>query len=188
LGDKSVLRIGFLGRLVAQKNLGYLLEVFQVLTRMLQPEYRCELHLFGDGDERSALERESAKMNLSGVYFHGEVARADVGQAIDSCDFFLNTSTTEGQCLAALEVLARGRPMVVTPVGALPDVLREAELGALAPLGDAPTFAKVVASTARDLSAGRYTPESVAAVFRAKYDYESIRQRYLDLLADVITD
>jgi len=92
--------------------------------------------------------------------------RSEVAQAIDTCDIFLNTSLTEGQCLVALEVLSRGRPLIATPVGALPEVLRQRELGRLAPLGDPGAFAAAVIEVADAIRAGRMTPQSVAVAFK----------------------
>jgi glycosyltransferase involved in cell wall biosynthesis len=183
----GVIRLGFLGRMVAQKNLGYLLEIYRMLTQNLERKGRYELHLFGDGNERETLERTCAELSLKGVTFHGETPRAEVAAAIDSCDIFLNTSVAEGQCLVALEVLSRGRPLVATPVGALPEVVRERELGRLAPLGNAEAFAATIMEVAKDLEDGKTTPEAVVATFRARYDRAEIVRRYLDLLAEVIS-
>ncbi|HEV3271718.1 MAG TPA: glycosyltransferase [Candidatus Methylacidiphilales bacterium] len=181
-GDGTI-RLGFLGRMAAQKNLGYLLEIYQVLTQKLRGDNRYELHLFGDGGQHQELKQRCADLALQNVVFHGETPRSEVARAIDSCDIFLNTSLTEGQCLAALEVLSRGRPLIATPVGALPEVLRDDELGRLAPLDDASAFAAAVVEVAHAIRVGRMTPQSVAAAFKARYDYESILKRYLDLLA-----
>ena len=183
--DGSLIRLGFLGRLVAQKNLGYLLEIYQRLVEISGDEFRFELHLFGDGAERAQLEAVTAKRALSGVIFHGDVPREKTPAAIDTCDLFLNTSRTEGQCLAALEILGRGRPLVATPVGALPEVLAQPALGRLAPLDDAPAFAASVLEIVREIRAGHLTPSSVATAFARQYDYRNVLQRYLDLLADV---
>jgi glycosyltransferase involved in cell wall biosynthesis len=183
-GDRIV-RLGFLGRMVEQKNLDYLLEIYRVLTQEGNKQTHYELHLFGDGDERKELERRSVDLGLSGVFFHGETPREEVIGVIDSCDLFLNTSTTEGQCLVALEVLSRGRPLVATAVGALPEVLRQRELGRLAPLGKAEAFAALLLEVVDAIRNGQMTPDSIVTAFRARYDYDSILKRYLALLADV---
>jgi glycosyltransferase involved in cell wall biosynthesis len=184
-GD-GVIRLGFLGRMAAQKNLGYLLEIYQILTHKVEPKSRYELHLFGDGSERKKLEQTCAELSLQSVIFHGNVPRSEVARAIDSCDAFLNTSLTEGQCLVALEVLSRGRPLIATPVGALPEVLRQRELGRLAPLGDAAAFAAAVVEVVQSIRVGQTTPASVVAAFRTRYDRADIVQRYLNLLAESI--
>ncbi len=184
--EPGLFRLGFLGRLAAQKNVRYLLDVYRQLA-LGQGGLRYELHLFGDGEQREELERRRAELGLSGVTFHGMIPRAEVARAIDSCDLFLNTSVTEGQCLVALEVLSRGRPLVATPVGALPEILREAELGRLAPLDDPAAYANTVAEVARRISDGAITPESVVTSFRRRYDHAAIVNRYLDLLASELT-
>jgi glycosyltransferase involved in cell wall biosynthesis len=130
------------------------------------------------------LERTCAALSWQNVVFHGETPRAGVARAIDSCDIFLNTSLTEGQCLVALEVLSRGRPLVATPVGALPEVLRQSELGRLAPLDDPKAFATAVREIIEAIQASRITPASVVAAFRIRYDRAEIVKRYLNLLAE----
>ena len=181
-GD-GVFRLGFLGRLVKQKNLGYLLDVFRVLTR--NAPTRFELHLFGDGALRAGLQQKCSDLALQNVTFHGEVARDEVARAIDSCDLFLNTSLTEGQCIVALEVLSRGRPLIATPVGALPEVLGQKELGRLAPLDDAETFAARVKEVVDEILHGSITPHSVVRAFRVRYDHDEVVNRYLALLASL---
>jgi glycosyltransferase involved in cell wall biosynthesis len=156
---------------------------------VLDRENRYELHLFGDGGQRAELEKACVQMALRDVFFHGETPRAEVAKAIDSCDLFLNTSTTEGQCIAALEILSRGRPLVATPVGALPEVLVDPALGRVAPLGDPKSFAVVVSAVAQAIRARNMTPGSVAAAFQTRYDHDAIAGRYLDLLRRVaLTD
>jgi glycosyltransferase involved in cell wall biosynthesis len=178
----SLIRIGFLGRLVAQKNLGYLLDVYRALLAM--GDNRYQLHLFGEGSERSELQRRMDDEKLPGITFHGETPRDQVAAAIDSCHLFLNTSTSEGQCLAALEILSRGRPMVATPVGALPEVFCDDALGGLAPLDDAEAFAGKVREIAGFVRQHRISPTSVIAAFSRRYDRDLILARYLSLLAD----
>jgi glycosyltransferase involved in cell wall biosynthesis len=183
----GLIRLGYLGRMAAQKNLRYLLDVYRLLASA-NGEPRFELHLFGDGEERDQLKRRCGELSLPGVTFHGERPRAEIADAIDSCDLFLNTSLVEGQCLVALEVLSRGRPLVATPVGALPEILRQPELGRLAPLDDPAAFANAVAEVARKISDGAITPKSVVAAFRERFDRAAILQRYLDLLAESVGD
>ncbi|HEX4139552.1 MAG TPA: glycosyltransferase [Candidatus Methylacidiphilales bacterium] len=184
-GEPGVIRLGFLGRLEVQKNVRYLLDVYHALVSG-NGGLRYELHLFGDGSQRADLERRCAELALPAVTFHGEMPRADVVRSIDSCDLFLNTSLTEGQCLVALEVLSRGRPLIATPVGALPEVLRQKELGRLAPLDDAPAFARAAVEIARNIADGSITPQSVVRAFRQRFDHDAILQRYLNLLAESV--
>jgi glycosyltransferase involved in cell wall biosynthesis len=186
----GVIRIGFIGRLVPQKNLTYLLTAFAHLCaagemgRAAQRSW--ELHLFGDGDQRQELERVASAIGLQRqVYFHGAILRDSVPAAIDRCHLFAFSSLTEGQCLAALEVLARGRPLVATPVGAFPEILEAPEFGLMAPLDDAPRFARALAQTASALIEGRLTPQAIQSRFGSLICHDRIVQQYVSFFSRV---
>ena len=170
-----ICRLGFLGRFVSQKNLFYLLDIIAALAKDT-----IELHMFGEGDDDMGLRAEVATRGLP-VIFHGAVPRADVPGAIDACDIFLNPSTSEGQCLVALEVLSRGRAFLASGVGAIPQMLARGHFGAILPLEDAPAAATIVQRTIAEWRDGRWTPEAVAADYRRAYRAHDILQTYLDL-------
>ena len=68
------LRLGFLGRLEAQKNLPFLLEVFRAVLSHVS----VDLHLFGTGSEQARLIRQVESCQLTGrVFFHGHVPREE---------------------------------------------------------------------------------------------------------------
>ncbi len=166
---RDPLSIGYLGRLVADKNLPYLLHAFRALLRR-RP---AVLNLYGDGPLGRPLRRLARALGLeSTVRFHGPVAPDRVPAAIDSCSLFAFTSVTEGQCLAALEILARGRRIVATPAGALPEMLADPRLGSIAP-GDSPeSFAQSL------LAAGRRSPEQVQEAYRSRFDRDATIDAY----------
>jgi len=182
------LRLGFLGRLVPQKNLAYLLEAFEQLVTGCAgtcPEpVSWELHLFGDGPTKQALESVVAARGLeSRVHFHGAVPHGAVAGAIDQCHLFAFSSVTEGQCLAALEILSRGRPIVATPVGAFPEFLTAPELGQLAPLDNAAMFAQALHQVGLQLRQGRLTTQTVQQRFFDLFPHDEIIDKYCLLLA-----
>ncbi len=169
------LRIGFLGRLVTQKNLPYLLEAF----RSLSVRRPAILNLYGDGPLRSQLSDLALRLGIqSSVRFCSWLAPADVPAAIDSCSLFAFTSTTEGQCLAALEILARGRPIVATPVGAFPEMLDDPRLGRIASPDSPDDFADSLLALA-DCRPG---PAEVQEVYARRFDRDKIIDGYLSLL------
>lgn len=173
------LRIGFLGRLAAQKNLPYLVRAFSQICG----EQQAELHLFGGGDEKERLLKLAAELNLSDhVRLHGHTIPDEVAAAIDTCDLFAFTSTTEGQCLAALEILARGRTIVATPVGVFPELLREPTFGVLAPADDAAGFASALLSQARKIRYEGAGPDEVQAAYLARFRRNVVLNEYARLL------
>jgi len=186
----SVIRIGFIGRLVPQKNLLYLLKAFAHLptgdsTSRSAPR-SWELHLFGDGDQRPALENAASAFGLhKQICFHGAIPHDAVPAAIDRCHLFAFSSIAEGQCLAALEILARGRPIVATPVGAFPEILIIPELGAIAPLDDAAQFARALAQVGSNLIEGRTKPQAVQGRFDSLLCHDEIVQKYCSFFSQL---
>ena len=171
------LRIGFLGRFAAQKNLPYLLHAFRALL-LRRPAI---LNLYGDGPERNTVSDLAFRLGIqSTVRFCGLLAPADVPAAIDSCSLFAFTSTTEGQCLAALQILARGRPLVATPVGAFPEMLDDPRLGRIAPLERPEDYADALLAVADRQAA----PSEVQHLYASRFDRRRIIDSYISLLSN----
>jgi glycosyltransferase involved in cell wall biosynthesis len=105
------------------------------------------------------------------VRFHGAIPQRAVPAAIDSCHAFAFTSTTEGQCLAALEILARGRPILASSVGALPDILSEPALGSILKDMHPRCYAEALRSV-------------VQSARKKSIDYQHTRDQYAKRVAD----
>lgn len=123
----AVIRAGYLGRLDPAKSPGLLLAAL----RAAGMEERAELHYFGDGPERAALEAEAGRMGLGGrVKFHGVVGRPQ--EALAGMDVLWQPSAVEGFGLVVIEAMASGVPVVSRGVGGVLDVIRDGENGLLA--------------------------------------------------------
>jgi glycosyltransferase involved in cell wall biosynthesis len=97
---------------------------------------------------------------------------------------FAFTSISEGQCLAALEILARGRPVVATPVGAFPEFLSDGLLGTLAAPDQPEEFARSLVTVARQIRENTFTPNGVQAAYRKRFPREQVIQGYVDLISE----
>ena len=109
LPSKESLQIGFLGRLVEDKNVALLLKSFSHLKENSSfiNDIPIKLNLFGDGHLRCQLENLASDLGIKdSVVFHGNIPHNQIQEAIASCHLFVFTSINEGQCLAALEILS----------------------------------------------------------------------------------
>jgi glycosyltransferase involved in cell wall biosynthesis len=183
----GAVQLGFLGRLERAKNLEYMFEIMGALQAA--SPLRFELQVFGTGTELSRLDGIVARSEfLKGrVRFRGPVDGEAKQRAIDSCEIFTNTAVTEGQNLVTLEVLARGRPMVATAVGALPEVLNAPELGALIPLADAKAAAFTFARVANAWRSGTITPQAIRSAFEQRFGREHVIRKYHQLFHELTT-
>jgi glycosyltransferase involved in cell wall biosynthesis len=107
-------RAVFVGRLLAWKG-GRL--AIEALART--PGW--ELHVYGTGYERPALERLAGRRGVTErVVFHGHRPRAEVLDAIAGCDAMLFPSMHDQAGWVAAEASALGRPVVCLPLGGVP--------------------------------------------------------------------
>lgn len=187
------IKIGFLGRLVEDKNIPLLLEAFscfqkkyiQVSNQDIQTEKPC-LHLFGDGHLREQLEQLTEKLGIaSSVIFHGSIPNDQVEDIIASCHIFAFTSRIEGQCLAALEILGCGRPIVATDAGALPDILSDSRLGRIVHSANPNNLADSLMEVAILIEQQSILPEIIRSAYLERYAPEKVGARYRELLTSL---
>ena len=113
-------------RLVRRMGLDRLLEAIAILRRCSSHASKdVVLHVAGSGPERAALEARAAALGLcDAVRFDGHLNDDRLALAYRAADFTLvPTAELEGFGLVAIESLAAGTPVLVTPVGGLPEVV-----------------------------------------------------------------
>jgi len=114
----------------------------------------------GDGPERPRLETLRRGLRTSErVHLVGE--RPDAAECVAAADVCVVPSRwEEAFCLAAAEPLVRGRPLVATRVGAIPELVRDGVTGLLVPPTSATELADGILRLLDD-------PELAAALGRA---------------------
>src|SRR4051794_16814091 len=120
------LRLLFVGRLCAQKNLPLLLEVVQSLrTRTAVP---FELVLVGEGPDESALRALVERDGFQAcVHFRGSVPRAGIAAEFARADVFVLSSDYEGYPRVLMEAAAAALPIVTTAVSGSDEAVADAE-------------------------------------------------------------
>lgn len=136
----------FVGRVVAEKNIHFLLDALACL----EPS-TAVLLIVGDGPERLRLEARAQEMGLDGrVYFTGQVPPAEVSAYAALADFCVTASKIEMLPTAVLEALGAGLPVLGLDVPWIRAVIRPGENGLLTPPDDVAAFARAWAALAED--------------------------------------
>jgi glycosyltransferase involved in cell wall biosynthesis len=104
------LRLLFVGRLSAQKNVARLLDAMSLVREPVR------LRIVGDGELREKLEARAAELGLRNVEFSGGLLGEDLVRAYADADAFILPSDKEGMPLVALEAMAAALPVVATDV------------------------------------------------------------------------
>ena len=120
--------IGSVGRLHPVKNYQELILAIADLKKQGQ---NVRLEIAGDGAEKEKLEKVIRENGLSKeVRLLGW--RKDLNKLRQGWDIYIQPSITEGFGLAAVEAMQQGLPVVVTPGGALPELVADGETGIVA--------------------------------------------------------
>lgn len=150
----EVVRIGYVGRLAAEKRVDRLRHVADLPG--------TELVVVGDGPERSRLEATLPAATFTGA-LHGEA----LSRAYADLDVFVHTGTHETFCQAVQEALASGVPVVAPAAGGPLDLVSPGRTGYLWDPADERSMRPAVASLVGDPDArregGRRARRDVAA-------------------------
>lgn len=122
------LKLVMAARFTAEKNHYLAVDVIQALAAQgVQVHLTC----LGDGPLQDEIKHYAQTRGvLEKMYFAGFVN--NVTHYLQDADALLITSHTEGMPMAMLEAMAAGVPVVSTPVGQIPHIIRRAQCGATA--------------------------------------------------------
>ncbi|MGB3761159.1 MAG: glycosyltransferase family 4 protein [Rivularia sp. (in: cyanobacteria)] len=130
--NTSSIKFGFFGRVGARKGTFDLIKAFA----QIPDTSKFELIIAGDGDIEEA--RNLAKsLNLEDkVQFLGWIDSQTRDKLLANIDVFVLPSYNEGLPMALLEAMGWGLPVIVTPVGGIPELITSTENGLLVNPGD----------------------------------------------------
>lgn len=172
----------FLGWVERDKGVFDLLEAASRLRARGAPEFRVIIAGGGGGLERArAL---AASLGLADrVEFTGWISPARcVGLFADSAIFAL-PSLVESLPNSMIEAMAAGRPVVVTPVGGIPGVIRDGENGLIIPPRDPERLAEALGRLLSDPGLRDRLGRAARADARVGFTPEAAAERLLDLIA-----
>ncbi len=164
-----------LRRLVPRMGLDRLIHALHSVGRA---GFRFHMVIGGSGPLRAQLETLVSDLDLAGcVHLAGFVPEAKLPLMYAAADAFV-LPTAELECfgLIALEALACGRPVLATPVGAIPEVVGRFERGWLAQDNSADAVAQLL----RDYLAGAlpsHDPAALREIVAQHYSRQSVLER-----------
>ncbi|WP_422363917.1 glycosyltransferase family 4 protein [Pyruvatibacter mobilis] len=178
-------QILFLGRLGPGKGIP---ELVEALARDDMRSLSWRAVLAGDGQIAETQAAVAAAGLDDRVEVPGWVGPEAVEALLAASDILVLPSHVENLPLSMLEGMGYGLCPVVTPVGAVPDVIRDGENGLLVPVDDAAALAVALARLVSDTELRDRLAVQARADFEVSYDIRHYRGKleavYLDVLGE----
>ncbi len=185
--DPTTCAILFVGSLGSRKGVLDILKAIPLVQAQIPGV--CFVFVGGleFGAERAVVEQaRQALPSQDGVTFTGIVTGQTKRDLFAAADIFILPSHSENFPIAVLEAMAAGLPLVVTPVGALPEVLEEGRNAFFIPPGDHVALANRLVRLARDPALRQTMGQANRELFRREYFPDVILERIGNLYESVL--
>ena len=120
-------------RLVSKNGLDILIKAIAILNQNKDNEFKLIIagnHPFFDKSRRKKLEKMAEELGIgNSIIFAGIIDRYELPLYFKISNIFARPSRSEGLGNAFLEAMATGLPVIGTPVGGIPDFLKDGQTG-----------------------------------------------------------
>jgi len=158
--------VSMIGVFRSWKRHDLFLEVIRLLKERGLP---VRALLAGEGQGREAIEAEIARKGLAGTVILAGY-REDIPEILAASDALVLTSDRfEGVPQVILQGLAMARPVIASPIGGIPEVVKAEETGLLCETGDATAYARALARLAGDPAIGERMGKAGRELVLARY-------------------
>lgn len=171
--------IGYIGALSKAKGVPNLLEA---IPRVLARKSDVEFVIGGDGQLKGKVEKYLDEENLdSKARFVGWIPHDELPKYLNNLKLLILPSYTEGLPNIILEAMACGTPVLATPVGGIPDVIKDGETGFIMENNSPECIARNVIRALSHPDLGKIA-KNARALVEKEYTYEKAVERYREVL------
>jgi glycosyltransferase involved in cell wall biosynthesis len=181
-------RVLYVGKLESRKGFDTLIAAAAIVLRDFP---KAEFWFAGHGELKEASEQASQLGISSQVRLLGWVSAEELERIYDHVDLFCLPSHNEGVPMSVLEAMSHGLPVICTPVGGIPDVVKDGSNGMFVEPGNADSIANMILRLLREpelaaslADAGHKTVQDTCKLELVVNQLEAI---YLDLGATTST-
>lgn len=148
INDKNEKIVITISRLVYKNGIDILIKA---ITEVVKEIPDVKLWILGGGEEETVLKNLVWKLNLNkNVEFFGEIENEKIYEYLTKADIFVRASRSEGLGTSFLEAMVAGLPIIGTPVGGIPDFLKDGETGLFCKADDPHDLAGKIIKLFRD--------------------------------------
>ena len=172
--------IGYIGRLSEEKGI---LNFIEAIPRVLETRGEAAFLIGGDGQLRSQVEENANKSN-NRVKYAGWILHNELPHYLNELKLLVLPSYTEGLPNIMLEAMACGTPVLATPVGSIPDVVKDGETAFIMKDNSAEGISRNIIRALTNPNLEKITTNALALVEK-EFTYEAAVEKYRDILASL---
>ena len=156
-------------RLVEKNAVGDIIDALGFL-----PE-NVKLNILGTGPLEENLKFKIKNLKLENrVQLLGFVKQEEMPKYLHDADIFVRPSLSEGMGNSFIEAMAAGLPVIATPVGGIPDFLKDGETGLFCEVNNPESIAKQVKRLIEDDVLRSKIIENAKKMVKEKYDWDLV--------------
>jgi len=167
--------VGYIGRLEEEKGV---MNFFEAIPLILEKQDNLEFFLGGYGPLYDRIKERLRSNNLSRkVELMGWIPHDKVANYLNELKLLVLPSYSEGLPTIVLEAMACGTPVLATPVGGIPDVIKDGETGFIMENNSPKCFAENIVRVLECPDLDNVT-KNARKLIKEKYTYEAAVERY----------
>lgn len=172
--------VGYIGRLSEEKGT---LNFVKAIPKVLEKENKIKFLVGGDGQLRDKIEEylDVASLNDK-VKLTGWIPDEEFLTYLNELKLFVLPSYTEGLPYTILEAMACGTPVLATPVGSIPDVIKDGETGFIMENNSPECIAENIVRALAHPNINEIT-KNARALMEENYNYQAAVEKYRIILS-----
>ena len=177
-GEKTIITVS---RLMEKNGVGDLIEAMRYLPA------HFKLLIIGSGPLLKNYQLLTTNYQLSDrVQFFGEVPHDALPKYLHNADIFCRPSLSEGFGNSFVEAMAAGLPVIATPVGGIPDFLKNKETGLFCEVNNPKSIADAVLLLDEQPALREAIIAGALRMVKEKYDWALITEKMRNVFSRVI--
>ena len=175
--------VGYIGRLSEEKGI---LNFVKAIPAILKEKENLEFLIGGGGQLGDKIEKYLDEENLNNkVKLVGWIPHDKISDYLNELKLLVLPSYTEGLPNIMLEAMACGTPVLATPVGAIPDVIKEEQTGFIMENNSPECIAKNIIK-ALDYPKIEEISRNARALVEKEFTYEKAAERWREILLSLV--
>ena len=175
----------YLGRLVFYKNVEVILQAFKIIIKEFSD---VTLVIAGDGPHKESLQELTKKLDINdNITFTGYVTPQQKFTLLAESNAMLFPSIIEGFGLVMLESFQQKRPVLVSDIPPMSDIIQNNKTGLIIDPHDENKWAESIIQLIKNPSLSDEMGKAGNQILKAKYNQELFYERLLKMYNDVLT-